>query len=121
MANAAVAHAHEDHGHPTLEAYVRIAIMLAIITAIEVAIYYIPALEGVLVPALLVLSAIKFVTVVAYFMHLKFDSRLIVFAFTSSMIISIIMFIALWVIMHYDAPTVFNQNMSLLPQKPERP
>lgn len=112
---------HAEHAHPTQEAYVRIAILLAIITGIEVAIYYIPALEGVLVPALVLLSALKFVTVVAYFMHLKFDDRMLTFVFTASMVVSIVMFVALWVVMYYDAPSVFHANMSLLPEKPERP
>lgn len=118
----ATAHAHAaDHAHPSLRAYVNIAIILAIITAVEVAIYYIPALEGVLIPALLILSAIKFVTVVGYFMHLKFDSRMLAFTFGAALIVSIIMFIALWVVMHFDAPTVFNANMSIFPDKPTRP
>lgn len=122
MANATTAQIpHSDHAHPTLDFYVKIAIALAIITAIEVAIYYIPALEGVLVPLLLALSLVKFVAVVAYFMHLKFDSRMLTFVFTASMVVSIIMFIALAVIMHFDAVDIFTQNMSVLPNKPERP
>ena len=56
---------HEDN-HPDLRTYVWIAIFLAIVTAVEVAIYYIPAFEGVLVPALLILSAVKFLYVVAF-------------------------------------------------------
>ncbi len=47
-----------------------------IITAIEVAIYYSTALRSVLVPTLLVLSALKFAIVVAFYMHLKYDHRL---------------------------------------------
>ena len=117
--SSAVAHAHDDHaGHPSLNAYVRIAIMLGIITAIEVAIYYIPALEGVLVPLLIALSAIKFVVVVGYFMHLKFDDKLLTGIFGAALIISIIMFIGLWVVMHFDYPSVFNANMSIFDQKP---
>jgi len=62
---------HEEHpGEPV---YIRIAIILAIVTAVEVAIYYVDALRSILVPTLLVLSVAKFVAVVGYFMHLKFD------------------------------------------------
>jgi len=39
---------------------VRIAVTLAIITGAEVAVYYQPSLRPVIVPVLLVLSAIKF-------------------------------------------------------------
>lgn len=78
------AHGHEEeHHHPGELTYVKIAIFLAIITVIEVAIYYIEWMHdsGTLVPALLVLSAVKFFTVVAYFMHLKFDNRLLSYTF----------------------------------------
>jgi cytochrome c oxidase subunit 4 len=61
--------------HPGPRQYVNIAIILAIVTAGEVAIYYMSALEDILVPLLIVLSAIKFILVVSWFMHLKFDSR----------------------------------------------
>lgn len=121
MASNAAAHAHDDHAHPTQELFVRIAIFLGIVTAIEVAIYYIPALEGVLVPLLVALSAIKFVFVVGYFMHLKYDDKLLTGIFGAALVVSIIMFIALWVVMYYDAATVFHNNMSIFPQKPERP
>lgn len=63
----------DGHGHPGEGVYIRIAIILAIVTAIEVAIYYVDALRPLLVPTLLVLSIAKFVVVVGYFMHLKFD------------------------------------------------
>jgi cytochrome c oxidase subunit 4 len=61
--------------HPGPRQYVNIAIILAIVTGAEVAIYYIKAVEDFLVPMLIVFSAIKFVLVVSWFMHLKFDSR----------------------------------------------
>ena len=72
------AHAHEaehsEHGHPTWKTYVVIGAILTAITAIEVAIFYIPSLAGVIVPTLLVLSTAKFLIVVLWYMHLKFDS-----------------------------------------------
>jgi heme/copper-type cytochrome/quinol oxidase subunit 4 len=72
----AVAHgAYEEHAHPGERTYVLVALILAIVTAVEVAIYYIEAVEDILVPTLLLLSAGKFVAVVGYFMHLKFDDR----------------------------------------------
>lgn len=115
-------HAHDDgHEHPTLAAYVRIAIVLAIITAIEVAIYYIPAFESMLVPMLVALSAIKFVMVVGYFMHLKFDDKLLTFTFTAALIASLVVFIGLWAVMYYDNPTVWHANMSIFPEKPGQP
>jgi cytochrome c oxidase subunit 4 len=48
-------------------------LILSVITAIEVAVYYIPALLDFIFPILIILSIIKFVMVVGWFMHLKFD------------------------------------------------
>ncbi len=71
---------HHQGTHPGPAEYVKIAVILAIITAIEVGLYYTPAawktVKELMVPVLLTLSAIKFAFVVMWFMHLKFDSRL---------------------------------------------
>lgn len=81
LAHEVEAHHEDGHNHPTEWFYVKIAIFLAIITVIEVAIYYIDWFHttGALVPTLIVLSAVKFYTVVAFFMHLKFDHKLLTF------------------------------------------
>ena len=71
----------DEHAHPGAMQYVLIAAILAIITAIEVATYYIGALKSVLVYILLVLSVMKFVIVVGYYMHLKFDNKLLMWIF----------------------------------------
>lgn len=113
---------HDDHQeHPALSFWVKVAIVLAIITAVEVAIYYIPAVEDFLVPLLVVLSAIKFIAVIWYFMHLAYDPFILRFTFIAALIVSIAVFIGLWVMMYYDNPTVFHDNMSIFPQKPEKP
>ena len=70
------AHTHGDGGHASVGFYWMIGIVLAIITAVEVAVFYMPVLSNVLVPVLLTLSAAKFVMVVMFFMHLKFDSKI---------------------------------------------
>ena len=65
-----------DHGLTDL-GYVKVAIALAIITAIEVALsYMVDDLGALFLPLLLGLMVIKFFSVVLYFMHLKFDNRL---------------------------------------------
>jgi len=63
---------HESHD-VTDRQYIIIALLLAVLTAAEVAVSYLD-LGAWLVPTLLVMMAIKFVTIVGYFMHLKFDS-----------------------------------------------
>jgi cytochrome c oxidase subunit IV len=82
----------ELHDHPTPRKYVWIAIILAIVTALEVAIYYVPALEGVLVPSLIGFALIKFIMVALYFMHLKFDSRLFRRFFVTGIVLALIIF-----------------------------
>ena len=73
----AVSVVHGEHGHPGPAKYVGIAMILAIVTGIEVALYYIDMPDMLLVALLLGLAFIKFSMVAAYFMHLKFDSRLL--------------------------------------------
>jgi cytochrome c oxidase subunit IV len=66
---------HTDDHHPTPRGYVNIAIVLGILTALEVSTYFFDF--GVIaIPLLIVLMAIKFVMVVGFFMHLRFDTRI---------------------------------------------
>ena len=62
--------------HPGPLEYLQIGLVLAVITGIEVAIYYMGLSHTLLVTALLVFSAAKFSLVVLWFMHLKFDHPL---------------------------------------------
>ena len=48
------------HEHPGERTYIKVAVILAIITIAEVAIYYIEAWTRVLVPTLLIMSVVKF-------------------------------------------------------------
>jgi cytochrome c oxidase subunit 4 len=57
--------------------YVGVFIVLAVLTAIEVSITYLGIPRLVLVLALLALAFAKAAFVALYFMHLKFDSRLL--------------------------------------------
>lgn len=61
--------------HPSPKEYIRIAIILGVVTAAEVTIYYIDAMRDLLIPLLFLFGALKFMLVVLWFMHLKFDSR----------------------------------------------
>ena|ERR1700730_5760499 len=61
------------HAHPSDSVYVLIAVALAALTAIEVGLYYLKASTQTAL-TLLVLMALKFSIVVAFFMHLRFDS-----------------------------------------------
>ena len=86
--NAAPA-AHDAHAHPTPSKYVGIALILAVVTAIEVALYYIDLTDKLLVALLLGLAFIKFGMVAAYFMHLKFDGRLLRRLFVTGILLAL--------------------------------
>lgn len=84
-----------EHSHPQPLEYVKIAVILCVLTAVEVAVYYIPALFNAIVPILLVLSAVKFSLVVLWFMHLKFDSRLFSSIFLGGLLLAGAVLVAL--------------------------
>lgn len=77
--SAPAGHSHavaDGHNHPGARDYVVVAVILAVVTSLEVAVYYIESIRPALVPILLVLSTFKFSMVVLWFMHLRFDNRL---------------------------------------------
>jgi cytochrome c oxidase subunit 4 len=47
--------------------------ILAVITGVEIVIVYIPIARWIILTALVVLSVVKFLMVIFYFMHLKWD------------------------------------------------
>lgn len=63
--------------HPSPREYVRVAVVLALVTALEVAVYYIDWVHehGLLIPLLFLFALVKFSLVVLWYMHLRFDSR----------------------------------------------
>ena len=90
---AVAAPAHREGAHPGPAEYVKIGLTLAVITAVEVAVYYIDALSDVLVPILVVLSALKFSLVVMWFMHLRFDNRLFSTLFVGGLMLAATLFV----------------------------
>ena len=66
------AHGHADEGSK-FHLFVQIAMLLAIITGVEIVIIYLPIAKWIVVTLLAVLSLVKFLYVIFYFMHLKFD------------------------------------------------
>jgi cytochrome c oxidase subunit 4 len=93
--NALGGHGQGQGEHASPGTYWAIGGILTVITAAEVAIFYMPAMAPVLVPLLLVLSATKFLLVVMFFMHLKFDSRVFSGVFLAGMVLASFMTVAL--------------------------
>lgn len=89
--------AHAEHYHPTWKEYKWIALILTVITIVEVWAYYIPELVAsrIFVPALLIMSAVKFIMVVMYYMHLKYDHKLFRALFTGPLIVAVLTILGL--------------------------
>jgi cytochrome c oxidase subunit IV len=85
----------EQEHHPTVGQYVEIGVILAVVTAIEVALFYADIPRQVTIPSLLFLTAVKFVLVVMWFMHLRYDRRLLSYVFIAGMVIAAVIFGAL--------------------------
>ncbi|MSU48965.1 MAG: hypothetical protein EXS37_07755 [Opitutus sp.] len=73
--HSAAGHGHDDHAHESskFQIYVQIAMLLAVITGIEIVCVYLPFAKWILVTTLVVLSTVKFMFVIFYFMHLRWD------------------------------------------------
>ncbi|MGH9189600.1 MAG: cytochrome C oxidase subunit IV family protein [Acidimicrobiales bacterium] len=85
--------AHEGgHAHPSDLDYVKVAVILALITGAEVAVYYVESLKGLLVPILAVFSTLKFAIVVMWFMHLRFDSRIFRRLFVAGLVLALFVY-----------------------------
>src|SRR5260221_5638911 len=82
---------HEEH-HPSAATYIKVAVFLLVMTMVEVAAFYIEPLRilGLLAPILLALSAVKFVTVGGYYMHLKMDHKLFTVFFIAGIALAMV-------------------------------
>ncbi len=78
--------AHAEHA--SIGTYVKVAVILTVVTAQEFSVIYIRALTPILDPLLLVLSAGKFALVVLFFMHLRYDSRTLTILFAGPLLLA---------------------------------
>lgn len=81
------------HAHKPNSFYIQVAAALALITAVEVGLYYLD-IGKLFLPALLILMAVKFVTVVSLFMHLRFDHKLFSWLFYSGLFLAVGVYLA---------------------------
>lgn len=81
--------------HVSNRVYIVIALVLAVLTAMEVMVFYVEALQPLLLPILMVLMAAKFALVVMFFMHLKFDSKVLTGVFLWGVFIAASIILAL--------------------------
>ena len=83
---------HETEHGMSNAGYVRMAVILAAITALEVSTYYVD-FGPFFMPALMIMMVVKFLMVVSYFMHLKFDNRLFSWLFYAGLILAITVYV----------------------------
>lgn len=88
MADQVTHETEPGQAHASTGTYWLIALILAIITLLEVAVFYVPLLHSVIVPLLLVLSVAKFALVAMFFMHLKFDKPVLTTVFAVGLIVA---------------------------------
>jgi cytochrome c oxidase subunit 4 len=100
MAHEHATHAPAEH-HPGPALYIKIGITLAVLTALEVAVFYFDFPQVVMTLILLGLSAAKFVLVVGYFMHLKFDDSRFMWLFVAPLIVMAAIGIALLALFYH--------------------
>jgi caa(3)-type oxidase subunit IV len=103
-----VAAAHEEHAPSHARLYINIFFVLFAVTMIEVFASYLdePPLNlatWVEIAVLIALSIVKGVLVVAFYMHLRFDSRWFTSLFTTGVIIAVFMVITFLLLWGYKA------------------
>ncbi|MDE0269566.1 MAG: cytochrome C oxidase subunit IV family protein [Acidimicrobiaceae bacterium] len=86
---------HHGHAHPSGWAYIKIALILAGVTALEVFTYFRSVLDwGVfLVPALIFMMVVKFYLVATWFMHLRFDNKIYARLFTAGLTLAVVVYL----------------------------
>jgi cytochrome c oxidase subunit 4 len=82
------------HAHPSNVRYVQVALVLALLTAFEVTIPYVTDVKGPVIAVLLTLMVIKFATVGAMFMHLRFDSLMFRRLFITGILLALAVYMA---------------------------
>ena len=78
------------HEHPSDKKYFQIAGVLAVLTALEVATYWLESMPGeILIPLLMIMMVVKFFYVAAWFMHLRFDSKMFTRFFVAGIVLAV--------------------------------
>lgn len=80
------------HHVPSDRYFIKVALVLAVLTALETSTYWIH-LGGYATPLLLILMTIKFFMIVLIFMHLKFDNKLFGVLFYMGLALAMIIYL----------------------------
>jgi cytochrome c oxidase subunit 4 len=99
-----------EHAHPGPALYLRVALVLFVLTALEVAAFEVShragaplheLLQPILNEVLVVLSAAKFALVAMFYMHLRQDSKIFSGLFVFPLLIATVVILALLLLFTY--------------------
>ena len=130
-----VDHGSDDHDHPTDATYWKVGAFLFAMTALEVSTYWwtedmvhpthlnLGISSAATAAVLLTLMTIKFVTVAMYFMHLKYDSRILSRVFLTGIVMAMAVYGATLTAMIYwhDSGVTAYVNAPRAKPKPPPP
>lgn len=110
----ASSHLSKDHGHgeSKFHIFVQIAMILAVITGVEIVLVYLPFSKGLLIGSLVLLSVVKFMFVIFYFMHLRWDKLFCTILFFIGLVLAGGTTAALLAIFDAEASTPINQSQA---------
>jgi cytochrome c oxidase subunit IV len=116
--------AHAEGSHATTKDYLIIFGILFAITVVEIGAIFVKAPLVVMYTLVGGLAIVKFVMVVAYFMHLKFDSKILTFLFVSGLVVATCTLFALRALSNVpslrpETPRI-AKKIELKPGDPER-
>jgi cytochrome c oxidase subunit IV len=97
----------DEHAHASDRTYLKVGSILFILTAVEIGLFFVEDMLAsdwslyLLIASLIILSAIKFVLVVMYYMHLKWDDRMFTWFFISGMVVATAIILAMMAMYRY--------------------
>jgi len=91
----------ETSNHPTPKIYISTALILSLLTAIEIGIFYITSLGYWMIPILSILSIAKFALVVMVYMHLKYETKIFTIMFLTGLILATAIVFALMTLFRF--------------------
>jgi cytochrome c oxidase subunit 4 len=89
--------------HSPVRTYWKICVILSVMTLVEYLIFKVPSLRGnamFMIPVLSILSIVKFVLVLGWYMHLKYDNKILTQIFVGSLALAIMVFVILKLALH---------------------
>ncbi|MCH2154777.1 MAG: cytochrome C oxidase subunit IV family protein [Opitutales bacterium] len=105
--------------------FINLGMILAVLTGIEIVVIFFPWNEALILWGLIILSVIKFIAVIAWFMHLIYDKAVLTVLFMSGFVIATGTVIALVALFSYTGDEydieAMNESVFEVPVAPPLP